>query len=273
MSDHSFEEIRAVTLNVLSGRENVSYPVNQYRHVESGVAEVFARREGTDGSRSGMITGGEPSLSSQDQETFMEVFWSLFQQGIIILGSDRTNNGFPWCRISALGKKALEDSAEYFFHDVSSYEEQLKTEIPQINEVTLVYLKEAMQAFRAGCLLSATVMLGVASEHSFNLLLDQIRDHTKHRQTFASVFKKRAILQKVNKFKAILAQNYGSQLPGYIKEDLDTHFASLQSVIRAYRNQSGHPTGKFMTREQVYVLLHLFIPYGKKLRQLIDFFK
>jgi hypothetical protein len=271
--EHSFEEIRSAALDVLSKREKVDYPPNQYAHVESGVAEVLARREGTTDRTGNIFRGGEARLSVRDQEVFLEVFWGLFQQGIIVLGYDPANNGFPWCRLSAYGKRVLESSDLYFFHDVSTYENQIRREISSIHDVTLLYLKEAMQAFRAGCMLSATVMLGVATEHTLLLLLDRIESNKQHKGAFASVFAQKTVLQKANKFKAILDQHYVKQLPSDVKEDLDTHFASLLSVIRTFRNQAGHPTGKMMDREQVYVLLHLFIPYGKKMYQLMECFK
>lgn len=129
-----------------------------------------------------------------------------------------------------------------------------------------------MQAFRSGCILSATVMLGVGTEHTFLLLLEVIESSQTHQKTYASVFQERTILQKLNKFKNILEQNLKS-LPTEVKEDLDTHFAGILSVIRTFRNQSGHPTGKVIDREQAFVLLQLFIPYCKKLYQLMGFFK
>jgi hypothetical protein len=138
--------------------------------------------------------------------------------------------------------------------------------------VTLIYLKEAMQAFRSGCILSSTVMLGVGTEHTFLLLLETIESNPTYQKTYSSVFKERTILQKLNKFRNVLEQNMKG-IPPEIKEDLDTHFAGILSVIRAFRNQSGHPTGKIMDREQTFVLLHLFIPYCKKLYQLMEFFR
>ena len=61
--------------------------------------------------------------------------------------------------------------------------------------------------------------------------------------------------------------------PAEIREDLDTHFAGILSVIRTFRNDSGHPSGKILEREQTYVLLQMFVPYCKKLYQLMDFFR
>lgn len=75
-----------------------------------------------------------------------------------------------------------------------------------------------------------------------------------------------------NKLRGLI-DSMAKPLPPEIKEDLDTHFAGILSVIRSYRNESGHPTGKIMDREQTFVLLQLFIPYCKKQYQLMQFFR
>jgi hypothetical protein len=41
--NHSFEEIRSATLDLLAGREKASYDLTNYQHLLIGVAEVFAR--------------------------------------------------------------------------------------------------------------------------------------------------------------------------------------------------------------------------------------
>jgi hypothetical protein len=45
MRDHRYEELRAVALDILAGREVSSYEPSQYDNLLVGVAEVFARRE------------------------------------------------------------------------------------------------------------------------------------------------------------------------------------------------------------------------------------
>ena len=129
-----------------------------------------------------------------------------------------------------------------------------------------------MQAFRSGCILSATVMLGVATEHTFELLLDAIKASTTHSVPFKKVFDERTILARINKFKHLLDQQVKS-LPPEIKEDMDTNFLGILSLIRNFRNESGHPTGKIVDREQTYVLLNLFIPYGKKMYQMKEYLR
>jgi len=262
--DHSYEEIRGAALDVLAGREKGSLEPSQYSHLESGVAEVFARREAPGQQR----RHDSPQLSAADADLFMEVFWDLFRQGIITLGCDRSNKAFPFLRVSHFGKRILENQDTYFFHDITSYTNLIQQSIPSIDPTTLLYLQEAMQAFRAGCMLSSSVMLGVAAEHTFVLLMETINGNPVHSQVFSAVNKERMILHKINKFREILGKRLGD-LPPEIKEDLDTQFAGILAVIRNFRNESGHPTGKIIDREQMYVLLNLFVPYCRKMYQLM----
>jgi hypothetical protein len=270
-TDHSYEEIRAAALDVLAGREpRAPYEVNQYEGLSIAIAEAFARREQPPEARSGSRQAF--NLSDGDRELFLEIFWDLFRQGIITLGLNDNNREFPFFRLSRLGQRLIANQDTYFFHDVTSYTKLLKQEVPGIDPVTLVYVQEALQAFRAGCLLSSTVMLGVATEHTFLLLMEAVDHSPTHAKHFAGVSKERTILQKVNKFKALLDQKQKA-LPSDVKEDLDTRFAGILSTIRTFRNQMGHPTGKIPDREQTYVLINLFIPYCRKMYQLRNFLK
>lgn len=268
--DHTYEEIRKVALDILSGRERVSYEPSQYEHLRIGVGEVFQRREQP--AVHGHFGGPTATLSKKDSEFFLEAFWDLFRQGIITLGMNDSNRQFPFFRVSENGRRIIENSEEYFFHDVSTYEKVILENIPNINPSTLVYLKEAMQSFSSGCVLSSTVMIGVAIEHSFLQLLDIIEQNDTYGVIFKNVFEQRTILQKLNKFRNVLEQN-ASKLSPEIKEDLDTNFSGIITMIRNFRNESGHPSGKIISREQCYVLLQLFIPCCKKIYQLISFFK
>lgn len=267
--DHNYEELRSVVLDILSRRERVEYPPEQYQYLWLGVAEVLWRRENpTQTDRR-----NQPRLSYNDSELVREIFWDLFLQRIITLGSDDSNREYPWFKVTNQGKRILEGQNPYVFHDVSSYTKLIQTNVPHINDTTLLYLLEAMQSFRSGCLLGATVMLGVASEHSFLLLLEAAENSATHGSHFKNAAEQRTIQQKFRKFRAALEQHVLSSLPSDLKEDVDVQFDGILSVIRTFRNDAGHPSGKIMEREQVYVLLQMFIPYCKKLYGLIEFFK
>lgn len=260
---HSYEELRDTTIELLSGRERSGYSLENFDGLKIAVAEVFARREGKQ--------GGRFELSRPDAEVLREVFWDLFRQGVVVPGLDELNRDFPWFRISDRGRRILAHQP-FIPHDVDAYTKILKSAVPELNDTTLVYLQESMSAFRADCLLSASVMLGVATEHTFLLLLEDIAANPKWNVRYQSVAEQRAILQKVTKFRNVLEQDL-KQLPSELREDLDTHFAGILSVIRTTRNESGHPSGKVPEREQVYVLLHLFVTYCKKMYALRRYFR
>jgi hypothetical protein len=269
MTDHTYEEIRKMAIEVLMGKYTGQDGPLQYKSLENRIVEIIRQREPT----STLVDNwGHPDLSDIDDLLFQEVFWDLFRQGIITLGSDRSNNQFPFFRVSSYGRKLLQHNQDpYFFHDVSTYEAVIKQNIPDIDDVTLLYLKEAMQAFMSGCMLSSSVMLGVAAEHSFEQLLELIDKNPQYGTIFKSVQKERSILPKLNKFKSILDQHIGEFTPE-IREDLDTNFSGIIAIIRNFRNESGHPSGKIVSREQCYILLQLFVPYSKKIYQLKAFF-
>ncbi len=274
---HSYEEIRAAVIDILAGREKTAYSPDQFQNLLVGVSEVMERRsmsqtQPTQGRSVPITRGGSLTLDHNDRDLVREVFWDLFRQGIITLGINDSNREFPFFRISTTGERILNNQHSYFFHDVSTYEQLIKNEIPAIDSITVIYLKEAMQAFRVGCVLSSSVMLGVATEHTFNLLIETIENNSKHAPTYKNVNKERGILRRLNKFKSIL-DTQSNTLSQTIREDLDTHFAGILSIIRNFRNQSGHPSGHIIDREQCYVLLQLFIPYGRKMYQLIDHFQ
>ena len=271
-TDHSYEEIYQTAVDLLSGRERPTIQLDQFLHLRLSVATLLYQRELT-AQGSPPRSDERPHENEHDSEIFNEVFWDLFRQGIITLGTASGHEGYPFFRIGSYGKKFLEQNQRpYFFHDVSSYERIIKENIPDIDEVTLLYLKEAMQAFMSGCMLSSSVMLGVAAEHSFEQLLELIDKNPQYGTIFKSVQKERSILPKLNKFKSILDQHIGEFTPE-IREDLDTNFSGIIAIIRNFRNESGHPSGKIVSREQCYILLQLFIPYCKKIYQLKKFFE
>ena len=266
---HSYEELRAAALDILTRREHVTHEPSQYEHLSLGLGEVFARREGR--TQPGHFGATYP-LDAQDKETLLELFWDLFRQGIITLGMNDSNREFPFFKLTQSGQRSAAAGNTYFFHDVASYEAAIRREVPDIDDATLTYLKEAMQAFRSGCLLSATVMLGVAAEHTFMLLLERVDANSAHRATFANVFAERTLLQKFNKFRNLL-EPLVRTLPPEVREDLDTHLSGILSVLRTFRNNAGHPTGLVPEREQTFVLLQLVIPYLKKQHQLMQVFR
>jgi len=268
---HSYEEIRDATFKVISEDTGPKSSLEQYNHLKIKVGEALDKYDKIP-PKPPTTFRADNALSRDDSEILREVFWDLFRQGIVTLGKDEANNSFPFFKVTSWGKKAVCENDCYFITDTTFFEKRIRKEIPKIDDISILYLKESFQVFRSGCLISPAVTLGVAAEHIFELLLNQLESSTKYASKFKNVFKERSILGKINKFKAIVTPDK-ALFPQDIRESFDTQFLGIQSMIRIYRNESGHPTGKFIDREQAFVNLRLFIPFGKMVHSLMDQYK
>ena len=267
---HSYEEIRDASFQVLS---KITSPTSlrQYNDLKIEVGKVLDEFDGRS-QRPPSTYPAETALGKEDSEILREVFWDLFRQGIVILGIDETNKSFPFFKVTSWGERAVRENDTYFITDTTKFEQRLKNEIPNIDDITILYLRESFQAFRVRCTISSAVMLGVAAEHIFQLLLDQLESNPQQKTKFRNVFKERSILKKINRFKAIITSEQAS-FTQEVRESFDTQFLGIQSLIRIYRNESGHPTGKVIDREQAFVNLRLFIPFGKMVHYFMSHYK
>lgn len=277
MPTHSYEEIRAAAMEILSGREKSPYMNDVQMNTGTlmdAIADVFRRRETPQPSQPG-VQPQRPELLASDRDTFREVFWDLLSDRIVFPGCDNSNPDLPFFSISTRGKKILTQENPYFFHDVSSYEKIIRDNVPAIDSATLIYLQEAMQCFRAGCMLASTVMVGVAAEHTFSLLLDAAASSPAYGMLFQKAVKERTVLQQFTECDKVLDSHFLQKkvFDRKIAEGLENEFVGIQQIIRNFRNDAGHPTGAIMTREQTFVLLQVFVQYAKKAYQIIAFFK
>ena len=79
--NHSYEEIRQIALDLLSGRETpLHYELTQYQNLQLSVGEVFAKREGN--LKPGQH-GGHYPLSNEDKESYLEVFWICLDKELL----------------------------------------------------------------------------------------------------------------------------------------------------------------------------------------------
>ena len=265
--DHSYEEIRGVAIDILAGRERSSPHAQTFASLSKDVKEVLRKRDWLPPDAM-----HRESLSKNDEALVQEVFRDLFRQNVITLGKrGNPDQAYPFFRLSSFGKKILENKEVYFFHDLSSYEKQIRDTIPDIDDLTIFYLKEAMQAFLVECRLSSSVMLGVALEHSLNQLYDDIERNREYCEHFSKVYQGQFLLKKFRNFRNGLDRMKKS-LPKGIAEDLETNLDAVVALVRNYRNESGHPSGKILSREQCYVNLQLFIPCCEKIYKLRQFF-
>lgn len=267
MPQHTYEEVRDAVADILLNRENTGVPPRQFDDLVSKVTFLFGRRSAIPGRT--FDPAIPPRLHPYDAEFVRDAFWDFFRHGFITLGIDSSHNaGWPWFRLSRFGASALQTQSPYRFHDTTSFLSIVKVEVPDISPDAVAYLDEAVAAFYADCLLASCVMLGVAAEAEFLRLTDVACANATHGPTFAPVQAKKFIREKITKFRDVLRP----MLPSLLRtatEDLEINLDAIQSVLRIARNDAGHPSGaKPPQREQVYIMLQMFIPFARQLMRL-----
>lgn len=260
---HSYEELRALVIDELLARTCRSFD-----DLQEKVSQAILKRNNQwprPPRETGIAyQGAVVYLHPNDSSTILEVFWDLFRQGVITLGMDARNPGWPWFRLSRFGEN-IKNQSEFRFHDTSSYIAMIKTYDPDISLAGILYLEEAAASFYAECQLSASVMLGVAAEAEFLRLLDVAASSAQWGPIFAPVTKVPFIRAKIQRFQAALAP-HRKTLPHELTEDLDVNLSMIQSVLRLARNDAGHPSGSpAPTRQQVFVNMQLFGPFSRQL--------
>jgi hypothetical protein len=272
MKEHSVEEIRAAMIEILTQnlRRDPSSLGGYYGNLKSSVGQHFQGQEPSPAR--GVVTrtytlGGETPLSGNDSNLVLEVFWELVNLGVLCFQLEDLNRGQVVYRVTQRGREYLMGDNPYRFHDGASYAALFKSRIPNIHHVTLAYLNEAGQTYAMGCFLAAGVTLTVALEHALAQLFETIINSKRHGSLFASISEHRDPAQQLKGLLQILKTN-DTVVSSTVCEDLETHLEAVVAIIRRFRDETGQPNGKSLSREDCTLLLQLFIPCCQKIYQL-----
>ncbi|MDD5775093.1 MAG: hypothetical protein PHS64_04035 [Candidatus Omnitrophica bacterium] len=208
------------------------------------------------------------SNTHAERDVFMlmvqEIFWQFIAQGIITPGIDVNNPGLPWFRLTEYGRKVIQEN-RFLPHDPTNYIQNFKNIISNPDPIVVGYLEESLRCFTSGCLMAATMMLGIASEVVFlnlcDILLKALKD-PKKKKDFAQIMHRVSIIAKFEfvqeKIEDVLKQNKQC-----LPEDAVITLLSVFNLIRTQRNDVGHPQGSLpaLTRDQVFVYLRMFPQY------------
>lgn len=210
----------------------------------------------------------------EDRETARQILMDYILSGLLTIGSDEQNYSFPFIRITDYGEECLA-SSEILPYDPIGYLKRLRSEIKSIDKTTEMYLEESLQTFLRGNFLSSMVMLGVASEKTFLLLLDALTNAITDPDEKASFEQLKSDIRIKRKFDKVKAKIYSirARLPNDLNNNLESNVEGIFHLIRISRNDAGHPTGRKIKREDAYTNLQLFIPYCKAMYQLIRFLR
>ena len=204
-------------------------------------------------------------------DKIVAVIWELIMEGVYTPGTGMPNSNLPFLRATEHGRKCFE-AGELTAHDPDDYLKRLRTACPSIDETTLLYTEEALDTFRVGKHLAATVMIGVAAENMLFRLVDAVHAalNTPQRQgTFENCTKGKVAKKQHDEVLKRLASP-ATPLPAELGSVLTQHIDAICDLIRRTRNDAGHPTGKRMERYETHALLLLFPTYCKTVHDLMD---
>ncbi|MGN7354424.1 hypothetical protein ACTHPJ_24075 [Paenibacillus amylolyticus] len=269
--DVPLDQIRGLVLEVFKNESQ-----SQYVRVCNDVAQLAVSKEivlDRETSNGGYF-GREYVLDGDDQDRVREIIWNLIVEGILMIGINANNSEWPFLKLTDYGSSVV-NSEMPMPHDPSGYLNSIKQDIPEIDDLIITYMTECLKAYRINLLLSSTIMLGCASEKALLLLIDSFinsfEDDVKRKQIhdkFANKMIKRQFDELTRSLTTIQ-----SGIPKDISDGLSNVLLGVFEMIRNYRNDAGHPTGVTISKEQVYANIQVFIPYLKKIYQLINYFK
>lgn len=194
----------------------------------------------------------------------------LFNEGILAWGLDiHSQWDSPWFTITEYGESVLKGDPNP--HDPEGYIRQFKEKVPNPDPIVLMYLEESLQCFRNNNLLAASVMLGVASEATFDRFFETLHDYTTGPdKAKLEKIKERGSTKEKFDLTMKVVNDFKKYFPDELQDALETQIQGIFTLIRYQRNESGHPTGKRMTREEMYGYLLIFIMQARRFYQLVD---
>jgi hypothetical protein len=190
---HTYLELRTTILDILSGREKTSYKPGRYREIELGMAEVLLKRD-----LEGMVdTVSKDNVrtyfSDKDRAVCRKVVWDLISQGILEPGKQDEGWDLVTFKVSDLGRSLFTAQKKYDYHDAQTYMDIINQNIPDIDPVVLIYLRESMESLLRGRVFPAAVLLGIATEQSFFKLLTTVDNNEYYYKKFNKVLERKLL--------------------------------------------------------------------------------
>jgi hypothetical protein len=210
-----------------------------------------------------------------DGPTFVhEVIWDLIVQRVLTV---RNYSNYSWAAVSVTdyGAEVLKEQ-RWSPYDPDGYLVELQKQAPDLAILCQMYVQEALQCFRSGCYLATVVMLGAASEgivlELFRRLVAALKAGKIPEASSLEdkIEKQQSLHRKYEVFKKYFDSIVRPKLPSELSDDLSLQFDGVFNLIRYYRNDAGHPTGTHIERMSAFTSLVLFVPYCKRVEDLIN---
>ncbi len=208
-----------------------------------------------------------PPSEQPTSREIMSVVWSLVCQGLAYIDYSQSAPENWKLFLTDAGLAAAHDEAMNPDNS-GDYLERLAAGVPEANPIFLQYAREAVVSYNSRCYLASAVMLGVASEAAF---LEMARSFGNwlpkgQGQKFLEVIEnpRSNYITKFVEFRKKV-EPLKSNIPDELSDSMSLWLDSVLDLLRIYRNEAGHPTGKQLAREDAFINLQMFARYLQKL--------
>ncbi len=207
------------------------------------------------------------------RELITQTLWSLIGRGLIYIDMwQPAPANWEW-RLTEAGTATTKDE-QFNPDDPELYMARLRSNTPNMSDLVAVYAAEAVRCYTHECYLASAVMLGVASEAAF---MEMAQSSIPWLQSSGASLKKvlddprQPYVRKFEEFRKRIEPRK-ADLPDELADGMSLTFDAVLDLLRIRRNDSGHPTGKPMLREDQYISLQMFGRYLQRLYQFRAFF-
>jgi hypothetical protein len=216
-----------------------------------------------------------PSEQRVAKEAFMEAVWALISQGLAFIDFSQSAPENWELKLTRAGQEAAFDQG-FNPDNAGQYLRKLQETIPDLSSLVLRYTHEAVHSYVNRCYLASAVMLGVASEAAFFDLAEAFANWLPESED--SKFRKildnprKHYISKFEEFRKRI-QSHKSKLPPQLADNMALMMDSILDLLRIYRNDAAHPTGKEIERGDAQINLQMFARYLKRMYDLKAFFE
>lgn len=202
-----------------------------------------------------------------------QTLWSLVGRGLVYIDiAQPAPENWRW-RLTDTGVQSAKDE-RFNPDDPERYLIRLRSNVSEISDLVFMYTEETVRSYTHECYLASAVMLGVASEAAFlemaQASVDWLGTSGQKLQTILDSLRQ-PYVSKFTEFRKRIEPRK-TELPDDLADGMSLTFDSVLDLLRISRNESGHPTGKRILREDQYISLQMFGRYIQKLYALKAFF-
>lgn len=219
------------------------------------------------------ISGPGRRADPQRNQQNMEAVWSLIAEGLAYLDFTQPSAS-NWVLLPTAKGRAVVSDEDINPDSPTGYMQSLSREVPGLSEIVAGYVSEAQSAYRAGLYRASAVMLGVASEAAVlevaSALGKTLQGNEAQKYLERIDGRRTNYLPKFEAFRRKLESKKGC-LPSELTDGLDLAMNSVADLLRVYRNDLGHPTGKTLNQQDCFISLQMFVRYAKRLYDIKEY--